>query len=133
MAAGRALISSLVIATGIWADSTGTTKTMAMTQKDQEQRAADSVSAIDGRALQDEPAEKNTEGPAVKDGATHLVGLKLFLAMTGATLVMFLAMLDISIIGTVRHPARGEKKSGWFLLTTAFPGYPQDHKRTPQT
>lgn len=33
---------------------------------------------------------------------TYLSGVRLFLVITSLTIVMFLAMLDISIVGTVR-------------------------------
>lgn len=73
-----------------------------MTSIDQKRKAADSASAIDSAILRDDSAEKGSERPSSVDESTYLSGLKLFLAMTSATLVMFLAMLDISIISTVR-------------------------------
>ena len=77
-----------------------------MTNSDQERKAADSASAVDGATLQDEPAEKGSEQgseqPADEAVVSYLTGLKLLLVMTGVTLVMFLAMLDIAIISTVR-------------------------------
>ena len=56
-----------------------------------------------------------------------LTGVRLFLVMTGVTLVMFLAMLDIAIISTVRQPVSPTPHR----LT--FTGHPQDHKRLSQT
>ncbi|SPO01671.1 related to MFS multidrug transporter [Cephalotrichum gorgonifer] len=51
--------------------------------------------------LQDKPMENMDEAQStIQDESSYLTGTRLFLVMSGATLVMFLSMLDVSIIGT---------------------------------
>lgn len=93
---------------------------------DSERTPGDKASAMDGASLPGEPAEQPAK-------PSHLTGLKLFLSMTGSGLVMFLAMLDIAIIGTVRQglPTR-ERRDGRPLTYLSFTGNPEDHERIPQ-
>ena len=71
-----------------------------MASPDEERKGPDSKSGIDGATLPTEKEGGNADQHA--DGeVAYLTGLRLFLVMTGVTLTMFLAMLDIAIIGTV--------------------------------
>lgn len=75
-----------------------------MTSPGMEEKTPDSTSGTDGAVK-----ESGDEQPPTGPGETYLTGARLFLVMTGVTLVMFLAMLDIAIITTVRRhvlPAR---------------------------
>lgn len=78
---------------------------MTMAVRGQEQTELDSKSNSDDSTIQNgqEDDEKAAQ-PAVQASSSHLSGIKLFLVMTGVTLVMFLAMLDIAIISTVCPP-----------------------------
>ena len=71
-----------------------------MASPDEERKGPASTSGTDGANLPKEKENGNADQYA--DGeVAYLTGLRLFLVMTGVTLTMFLAMLDIAIIGTV--------------------------------
>lgn len=52
---------------------------------------------------QDE-SDSATETPAAQPDTYFIEGIKLFIVMSGLIVLMFLVMLDISILGTVNKP-----------------------------
>lgn len=83
-----------------------------MTDRSSEEKRPDSSSGIDSASPKEAEAVQNatmlvdkealTTVTSPSDGQTHyLQGIKLFFVMASVTLVILLAMLDISILSTV--------------------------------
>jgi hypothetical protein len=52
-------------------------------------------------SISEEKAPKKEETETTEHETNYLEGIKLFIVMSGLTVLMFLVMLDISILGTV--------------------------------
>lgn len=75
-----------------------------MSDREAEEKCGNSSTPDDGITLTDDHASPDVdkEQLSTPDDETHyLTGAKLFLVMAGVTVVMLLAMLDISIVSTV--------------------------------
>lgn len=88
--------------------------------------------------MRDKDGERGIAAPEVKEVEKQLAseevqytkGVKLWIILTGVTLVFFVVLLDLAILSTVSVSASGCELCGCTLmLTSTDPGNTQDHKR----
>lgn len=87
-------------------------------QKDTHEKDA-AAAASQPVDVEKQPAEPTPDQPE------YVTGLKLWIMMSGVTLVCFVMLLDMSIVSTVRgliSPPR------YCLMLTAAPGHTEDHQ-----
>lgn len=60
-----------------------------------------------------------------EDERKYLTGIRIAIVLASVTLVSFLVLLDMSILGTARKPCSRKGNAG----TLTQPGYPKHHHR----